>query len=101
MTRRTNALLRDYVDLLAWSAEVGHITTFAAACRLARRVSRHARACLRDRRRAGRRRAGRARRDPALRRRWQRLHRRDDWVDGSAYMALACECIERELALPF
>lgn len=28
-------------------------------------------------------------------------HRRDDWVDGSAYMALACECIERELALPF
>ena len=35
MTRRTNALLRDYVDLLAWSAEVGHITTYAAACRLA------------------------------------------------------------------
>lgn len=28
-------------------------------------------------------------------------HRRDDWVDGAAYMALACECIERELALPF
>lgn len=28
-------------------------------------------------------------------------HRRYDWVDGSAYMALACECIERELALPF
>ena len=28
-------------------------------------------------------------------------HRRDDWVDGSAYMALACECIERDLALPF
>ena len=28
-------------------------------------------------------------------------HRRDDWVDGAAYMALACECIVRELALPF
>ena len=28
-------------------------------------------------------------------------HRRDDLVDGAAYMALACECIERELALPF
>lgn len=28
-------------------------------------------------------------------------HRRADWVDGSAYMALACECIERELTLPF
>ena len=35
MTRRTNALMRDYVDLLAWSAEAGHITTYAAACRLA------------------------------------------------------------------
>ncbi len=35
MTRRTNALLRDYVDLVAWSAESGHITTYAAACRLA------------------------------------------------------------------
>ena len=35
MTRRTNALMRDYVDLLAWSAEVGHITTYAAACRMA------------------------------------------------------------------
>ena len=31
MTRRTNSLLRDYVDLLAWSAEVGQITTYAAA----------------------------------------------------------------------
>lgn len=28
-------------------------------------------------------------------------HRRDDWVDGAAYMALACECIERELDMPF
>ena len=35
MTRRTNALLRDYVDLVAWSTESGHITTYAAACRLA------------------------------------------------------------------
>ena len=35
MTRRINALLRDYVDLLAWSAEVGQITTYAAACRMA------------------------------------------------------------------
>lgn len=35
MIRRTNALLRDYVDLVAWSAESGHITTYAAACRLA------------------------------------------------------------------
>ena len=35
MTRRTNALLRDYVDLLAWSAQVGQITTYAAACRMA------------------------------------------------------------------
>ena len=35
MTRRTNALLRDYVDLVAWSAESGHITTYSAACRLA------------------------------------------------------------------
>ena len=35
MTRRTNALLRDYVDLVAWSAESGHITTYAAACRFA------------------------------------------------------------------
>lgn len=35
MTRRTNALMRDYVDLLAWSAEVGQLTTYAAACRMA------------------------------------------------------------------
>lgn len=35
MTRRTNALLREYVDLVAWSAGSGHITTYAAACRLA------------------------------------------------------------------
>ena len=35
MTRRTTALMRDYVDLLAWSAEAGHMTTYAAACRLA------------------------------------------------------------------
>lgn len=35
MTRRTNALMRDYVDLIAWSAEAGHMTTYAAACRLA------------------------------------------------------------------
>lgn len=35
MTRRTNALLRDYIDLVSWSAEAGHITTYAAACRLA------------------------------------------------------------------
>ncbi len=28
-------------------------------------------------------------------------HRRDDWVDGAAYMALACESIERELDIPF
>ena len=35
MTRRTNALLRDYVDLIAWSAQVGRITTYAAACRMA------------------------------------------------------------------
>ena len=35
MTRRTNALLRDYVDLVAWSAKAGHITTYTAACRLA------------------------------------------------------------------
>ena len=35
MSRRTDALLRDYVELVAWSAEVGHITTYAAACRMA------------------------------------------------------------------
>lgn len=35
MNRRTDALLRDYVELVAWSAEAGHITTYAAACRLA------------------------------------------------------------------
>ena len=35
MTRRINALLRDYVELVAWSAEAGHITIYAAACRLA------------------------------------------------------------------
>lgn len=35
MNRRLNALLRDYVDLLAWSHEAGHITTYAAACRMA------------------------------------------------------------------
>ena len=35
MNRRINALLRDYIDLTAWSAESGHITTYAAACRLA------------------------------------------------------------------
>lgn len=35
MIRRINALMRDYVDLLAWSAEVGQITTYAAACRMA------------------------------------------------------------------
>lgn len=35
MNRRTNALLRDYIDLTAWSAKAGHITTYAAACRLA------------------------------------------------------------------
>lgn len=28
-------------------------------------------------------------------------HRRDDYVDGAAYQALACECIERELDIPF
>ena len=28
-------------------------------------------------------------------------HRRDDWVDGAAYMALACESIERDLDIPF
>ena len=28
-------------------------------------------------------------------------HRRDDYVDGAAYMALCCECIERELDMPF
>lgn len=35
MNRRTNALLRDYVDLTAWSAKAGNITIYAAACRLA------------------------------------------------------------------
>ena len=35
MNRRIHALRRDYVDLVAWSAESGHITTYAAACRLA------------------------------------------------------------------
>lgn len=35
MTRRINALLRDYVDLTAWSAESGHISTYASACRMA------------------------------------------------------------------
>ena len=35
MNRRTDALLRDYVELVAWSAKVGHITTYSAACRLA------------------------------------------------------------------
>lgn len=35
MNRRINALLRDYIDLVAWSAEAGHITAYAAACRLA------------------------------------------------------------------
>lgn len=28
-------------------------------------------------------------------------HSRDDYVDGAAYQALACECIERELDIPF
>ena len=28
-------------------------------------------------------------------------HRRDDWGDCAAYMALACESIERELDMPF
>lgn len=27
-------------------------------------------------------------------------HRRDDYIDGAAYIALACECIERELDMP-
>lgn len=35
MTRRTNALLRDYVALVAWSHDAGHMSTYAAACRLA------------------------------------------------------------------
>lgn len=35
MNRRTNSLLRDYIDLLAWSAETGQMTTYAAACRMA------------------------------------------------------------------
>ena len=35
MNRRTNALLRDYIDLTAWSAQAGHISTYAAACRMA------------------------------------------------------------------
>jgi len=35
MNRRIHALRRDYVDLVAWSAEAGHMTTYAAACRLA------------------------------------------------------------------
>ena len=35
MNRRINALLRDYIDLTAWSTKAGHITTYAAACRLA------------------------------------------------------------------
>ena len=35
MNRRTNAMLRDYIDLTAWSAQAGHITTYAAACRMA------------------------------------------------------------------
>lgn len=35
MNRRTDALMRDYVDLVTWSAEAGHMTTYAAACRLA------------------------------------------------------------------
>jgi hypothetical protein len=35
MNRRINALLRDYVDLLAWSAEAGSISTYSAACRMA------------------------------------------------------------------
>ncbi len=35
MTRRLNNLLRDYVDLVAWSHEAGHMTTYAAACRMA------------------------------------------------------------------
>ena len=35
MNRRINALLRDYIDLTAWSAKTGHITTYAAASRLA------------------------------------------------------------------
>ncbi len=28
-------------------------------------------------------------------------HRRDDYVDGAAYLALACECVEHELAIRF
>ena len=35
MNRRIHALRRDYVDLVVWSAEAGHMTTYAAACRLA------------------------------------------------------------------
>ena len=36
MNRRTFAqVLRDYIDLTAWCAAAGHITTYAAACRLA------------------------------------------------------------------
>ena len=35
MNRRTDVLLRDYVDLLAWSVEVGALSTYTAACRLA------------------------------------------------------------------
>lgn len=35
MNRRTDRLLRDYVDLVAWSAAAGHMTTYAAACRMA------------------------------------------------------------------
>lgn len=27
-------------------------------------------------------------------------HRRDDYIDGAAYLALACECVERD-AIPF
>jgi hypothetical protein len=34
MNRRTNRLLRDYVDLVARSAEAGHMSIYAAACRL-------------------------------------------------------------------
>ena len=68
MNRRIHALRRDYVDLVAWSAEAGHMTTYAAACRLAARAL-PPRRCDGALAAAGHARAGRARRDPVLQRR--------------------------------
>ena len=35
MNRQTARLMRDYIELVAWSCDAGHMTTYAAACRFA------------------------------------------------------------------